>query len=70
MRFLGFKGVIVRDPSLEGIRLCLRPSMKKFESHDVDSAEIEIANAFHTPIAMHLHRLARVQHADFLIDGE
>lgn len=30
--------------------------MKKFESHIDGSAEIEIANAFHSPGLMHLNR--------------
>lgn len=56
IRFLGFKGVVAIDDHLKGIQMCLRPSMRKFESHNVDAADIEIANAFCTPSPLYLNQ--------------
>ncbi|KAJ7632964.1 RNA dependent RNA polymerase-domain-containing protein [Roridomyces roridus] len=62
IRFLGFKGVVCIDHELDkredGIMMCLRPSMKKFESDDVTAmeAEIEIAMAFEKPNTAYLNR--------------
>ncbi|OCB86696.1 hypothetical protein A7U60_g6154 [Sanghuangporus baumii] len=56
IRFLGFKGVVVIDDNLEGIKMNLRPSMRKFTSHDVETADIEIANAFCSPSSLYLNR--------------
>ncbi|KAI8980167.1 RdRP-domain-containing protein [Trametes punicea] len=51
IRFLGFKGIVVVDETLEGVHMRLRPSMHKFKAHDHDEseAEIEIAKAFIYP---------------------
>ncbi|OSD06554.1 RdRP-domain-containing protein [Trametes coccinea BRFM310] len=51
IRFLGFKGMVVVDETLEGVYMRMRPSMRKFEAHDHDKseAEIEIAKAFVYP---------------------
>ncbi|VDB83377.1 unnamed protein product [Peniophora sp. CBMAI 1063] len=56
IRFLGYKGVVVVDERLEGILMRLRPSQRKFESHMVESAGIEIARAFDYPNRVHLNR--------------
>ncbi|KAI0263469.1 RNA dependent RNA polymerase-domain-containing protein [Gloeopeniophorella convolvens] len=57
-RFLGYKGVVVVDSSLEGIRLRLRDSQRKFPVHNVEKAEFEVARAFSLPNAVHLNRPA------------
>ena len=44
------------DEDLEGIQMCLRESMKKFDVHEDEHAEIEIAESFHTPRTMRLNR--------------
>ncbi|KAI0649133.1 RdRP-domain-containing protein [Trametes meyenii] len=49
IRFLGFKGVVVVDETLEGVYMRLRPTMNKFKAHDEEEAEIEIAKAFVFP---------------------
>ncbi|KAI9060668.1 RdRP-domain-containing protein [Trametes sanguinea] len=51
IRFLGFKGIVAVDETLEGVYMRLRPSMHKFKAHDHDKneAEIEIAKAFIYP---------------------
>ena len=51
-----FKGVVAIDLQLEGIKMRLRPSMKKFEVPDVESAEIEIVQPFIYPINAYLNR--------------
>ncbi|KAJ7735431.1 RNA dependent RNA polymerase-domain-containing protein [Mycena olivaceomarginata] len=62
IRFLGYKGVVGVDDELDkhpdGILMRLRPSMKKFESDDVQAmnAEIEIAMAFEKPNTAYLNR--------------
>ncbi|KAI6110431.1 RNA dependent RNA polymerase-domain-containing protein [Pisolithus croceorrhizus] len=56
IRFLGYKGMVVVDPLLEGIHMCLRPSMKKFDVRGRDYAEIEIASAFGKPKPASLNR--------------
>ncbi|TFK30151.1 RdRP-domain-containing protein [Coprinopsis marcescibilis] len=60
IRFLGYKGVVAVDRELDrhpnGIQMRLRPSMRKFESKDVESAEIEIAQAFFAPNHCYLNR--------------
>lgn len=55
-RFLGYKGVVVVDSRLKGIKMRLRPSQRKFPVHDVEEAEIEIAQTFDYPNAVHLNR--------------
>ncbi|KAJ3841711.1 RNA dependent RNA polymerase-domain-containing protein [Lentinula raphanica] len=60
IRFLGFKGVVVIDKELDNlpgnIRMCLRPSMRKFENSNAEEADIEIAEAFETPMAAYFNR--------------
>ncbi|KAI0636634.1 RdRP-domain-containing protein [Trametes polyzona] len=56
IRFLGFKGVVVVDHRLEGIKMRLRPSMNKFEVPDMDVAPIEIARWFDRPGTTYLNK--------------
>ncbi|CCM00004.1 uncharacterized protein FIBRA_02029 [Fibroporia radiculosa] len=56
IRFLGYKGMVVIDEQLQGIKMHLRPSMNKFRAHDDDLAEIEIARAFERPGTSYLNR--------------
>ncbi|KAF5392927.1 hypothetical protein D9757_001219 [Collybiopsis confluens] len=60
IRFLGFKGVVVVDRELDktsgGIRMRLRPSMRKFESNSADEADIEISDAFGTPLVAYFNK--------------
>jgi len=60
LRFLGYKGVVVVDSRLKGIKMRLRPSQRKFPVHDVEEAEIEIAKTFDYPNAVHLNRFVVV----------
>ncbi|KAI9449720.1 RdRP-domain-containing protein [Lactarius psammicola] len=55
-RFLGYKGVMVVDHQLEGIKMRLRDSQHKFPVHNVEEAEFEIARAFDYPNPVHLNR--------------
>ena len=55
-RFLGYKGVVVVDNRLEGIKMRLRESQRKFPVHNVEEAEFEIAQLFNFPIPVHLNR--------------
>ncbi|KAF7311432.1 RNA-dependent RNA polymerase [Mycena kentingensis (nom. inval.)] len=62
IRFLGYKGVVSVDYQLDkhpkGIRMRLRPSMKKFDSDESQKkkAGIEIARAFWYPSTAYLNR--------------
>ncbi|KAI6035723.1 RNA dependent RNA polymerase-domain-containing protein, partial [Pisolithus marmoratus] len=56
IRFLGYKGMVSVDPYLEGIHMCLRPSMRKFDVPGRDHAGIEIAAVFERPKMPHLNR--------------
>ncbi|KAI6030048.1 RNA dependent RNA polymerase-domain-containing protein [Pisolithus marmoratus] len=56
IRFLGYKGMVVVDPFLEGIHMRLRPSMRKFNVEEKGLAEIEIASAFGEPKPAQLNR--------------
>jgi RNA-dependent RNA polymerase len=56
IRFLGYKGVVAIDQRLEGIKMCLRPSMNKFTVDEVEEAEIEIVQPFERPITAYLNR--------------
>jgi RNA-dependent RNA polymerase len=56
-RFLGYKGVVVVDHRLEGIKMRLRSSQRKFLTHNVEEAEFEIARSFNYPNPVHLNRL-------------
>ncbi|KAH9850349.1 RdRP-domain-containing protein [Lenzites betulinus] len=51
IRFLGFKGIVVVDETLDGVYMRLRQTMNKFKAHkdDEEEAEIEIAKAFIYP---------------------
>jgi RNA-dependent RNA polymerase len=57
---LGYKGVVGVDEQLEGIKMCLRPSMNKFgaKGSQEKEAEIEIARAFDFPNTTYLNRCA------------
>ncbi|KAH9018099.1 RdRP-domain-containing protein [Lactarius pseudohatsudake] len=55
-RFLGYKGVVVVDHRLEGIKMRLRGSQCKFPALDDEKAEFEIARAFDYPNPVHLNR--------------
>jgi RNA-dependent RNA polymerase len=55
-RFLGYKGVVVVDHRLQGIRLRLRQSQRKFPVHDVGEAEFEIVHSYDYPNPAHLDR--------------
>ena len=55
-RFLGYKGVVVVDHRLEGIKMRLRESQRKFPVHDAEEAEFEIVRAFDYPNPVHLNR--------------
>ncbi|KAJ3544083.1 hypothetical protein NMY22_g2912 [Coprinellus aureogranulatus] len=67
IRFLGYKGVVAVDREMDRvnetrkagehpIHMRLRPSMRKFENKKVESANIEIAQAFHAPNVCYLNR--------------
>lgn len=51
-----YKGVVAIDLQLEGVKMRLRPSMKKFDVPDVERAEIEIVQPFGYPINAYLNR--------------
>ena len=56
-RFLGYKGVVVVDSRLTGIKMRLRESQRKFPALDDEvAAEFEIARAFDYPNPAHLNR--------------
>ena len=59
-RFLGYKGVVVVDHRLKGIKMRLRESQRKFPVHDVEEAEIEVARFFDYPNPVHLNRFVSV----------
>jgi RNA-dependent RNA polymerase len=59
-RFLGYKGVVVVDNRLEGIKLRLRESQRKFPVNDIEEASFEIARSFDYPNPVHLNRLVAV----------
>ncbi|THH12039.1 hypothetical protein EW146_g7842 [Bondarzewia mesenterica] len=56
IRFLGYKGIVVVDDRLEGVKMRLRPSMRKFIVSGTQEADIEIARAFDRPNLSHLNR--------------
>ena len=58
VRFLGYKGVVVVDHRLEGIKMRLRSSQRKFPVHDVEVAELDIVRSFDHPDMAHLNRSA------------
>ncbi|KAH8995448.1 RdRP-domain-containing protein [Lactarius akahatsu] len=55
-RFLGYKGVVVVDSRLKGIKMRLRKSQRKFPVPNVSEAEFEIARSFDYPNSVHLNR--------------
>ena len=55
-RFLGYKGVVVIDHRLEGIKMRLRDSQCKFPALTDEVAEFEIVRAFNCPNPAHLNR--------------
>jgi RNA-dependent RNA polymerase len=59
VRFLGYKGVVVVDHRLEGIKMRLRSSQRKFPVHDVEVAELDIVRSFDHPDIAHLNRSAK-----------
>ena len=54
----GCKGIVVVDEQLQGIKMRLRNSMKKFHVENMLEAEIEIAKAFIKPGPARLCRCA------------
>ncbi|KAM5531730.1 hypothetical protein V8D89_014579 [Ganoderma adspersum] len=56
IRYLGYKGMVGIDERLEGIKMCLRPSMNKFKALDKAEAPIEIARWFDKPGTSYLNR--------------
>ena len=55
-RFLGYKGVVVVDHQLQGVKMRLRESQRKFPVHNFEEAEFEIARSFDYPNPVHLNR--------------
>ncbi|KAJ4288800.1 hypothetical protein N0V88_007127 [Collariella sp. IMI 366227] len=53
IRFAGAKGMLAVDPSLKGNQICIRPSMVKFKSTDM---QLEICDVASKPIPMVLNR--------------
>lgn len=54
VRFRGSKGMLAIDPALNGSLVCIRPSMKKFESQD--DPNLEICDTASKPIPLVLNR--------------
>ena len=59
-RFLGYKGVVVVDHRLEGIKMRFRESQRKFPVNNVEEEYFEIAQAFEKPNKVYLNRFAAV----------
>src|SRR5258708_3301042 len=59
-RFLGYKGVVVVDHRLQGIKMRLRESQRRFPVHDVDEAEFELTGSFDYSNPAHLNRFVVV----------
>ena len=53
---IGYKGVVSVDDQLEGIKMRLRESMRKFVIPNQETADIEIARAFERPGISYLNR--------------
>ena len=60
IRFLGCKGVVSVDLKLEGIHMCIRPSMSKFEIPGEEYGTIEIARSVGKPNIPHLNRFVSI----------
>ncbi|KAI0318922.1 RdRP-domain-containing protein [Amylostereum chailletii] len=56
IRFLGYKGVVVVDEHLTGIKMRLRPSQRKFIGHHSGTAYLEIARSFEYPNPVYLNK--------------
>ncbi|OBZ65791.1 RNA-dependent RNA polymerase 1 [Grifola frondosa] len=56
IRFLGYKGMVVIDERLRGVKMRLRKSMNKFKARNEALGEIEIARAFERPGISYLNR--------------
>lgn len=54
IRWAGAKGMLSLDPCLQGNKVCIRPSMSKFES--VDKKDLEICDMASKPMPMVLNR--------------
>ena len=54
--FLGYSGVVVVDRRLEGIKLRLRRSQRKFPARDDEVGEFEVVRSFDRPNLAHLNR--------------
>jgi RNA-dependent RNA polymerase len=65
-RFLGYKGVVVVDHRLEGIKMRLRKSQCKFPVNNVEDAELDIARSFDYPNPVHLNRFVDVSYSGIL----
>ena len=59
-RFVGYRGVVVVDHRLQGIRMRLRKSQRRFPVHDVEEAEFEITRSFDCPNPVYLNRFVVV----------
>ena len=57
-RFLGYKGVVIVDSRLKGIKMRLRPSQRKFPVPDVEEEDFEIERSFDKPNKVYLNRFA------------
>jgi hypothetical protein len=56
IRFRGAKGVLSVDPGLGHGQLCIRPSMRKFETADTDTHDLEICGMADKVRPMYLNR--------------
>ena len=65
-RFLGYKGVVVVDHRLEGIKMRLRQSQCKFPVNNVEEAELDIARSFDCPDSASLNRFVDVSSSETL----
>lgn len=64
-RFLGYKGVVVVDHRLQGIKMRLRKSQRKFLVRKNAEAEFEIARSFDYPNSVHLNRFVMFIHSSY-----
>jgi RNA-dependent RNA polymerase len=55
-RFLGYRGVVVVDHRLEGVKMRLRESQRMLPVTNVDEAPFEIVRSFEYPNPVHLNR--------------
>jgi hypothetical protein len=59
-RFLGYKGVVVIDSRLKGIKMRLRPSQRKFTMNHVEEEDFDIVKSFEKPNKVYLNRFVVV----------